>query len=243
MYDYKDSKANIINVLNTSTKVKNCEKIPLKDSEFTYENGIISLTSAIFIDIKNSTELFKNHDEKLARLMRAFTSEIIEILQENKNCRQIGIRGDCVYGIYTTPREQDIYNIFIIGIRLNTFMKMFNKIIVNHGYKSITVGIGLGCDEELIIKAGRSGTGINEKIWIGKAIIDASNLSSITNRNGFRSIGISQTFYEKIKNFADVEKSFSKSSSQDFYNKKQFFYQGDRVLKKMNQWIDSGMKE
>jgi len=243
MYNYKNSKANVINILKSPTDIERRDSIPSEDSEFTYENGVICWTSAVFIDIKNSTELFKNHDEKLARLMRAFTSEIITILQKSENYRQIGIRGDCVYGIYSTSKNQDLYDIYIIAAYINTFMNMFNKIIVNYGYKNITAGIGLGCDEELIIKAGRSGTGINDKIWIGKAVIDASNLSSITNRNGFRSIGMSQTFYEKIKNFDDVEKSFSKSSSQDFYNKKQFFYQGNLVLKKMNQWIENGMKE
>lgn len=39
--------------------------------------------------------------------MKSFTSELIEILRKNDNLRDIGIRGDCIYAIYTTPKETD----------------------------------------------------------------------------------------------------------------------------------------
>lgn len=80
--------------------------------------------------------------------------------------------------------------IFKITTKLNTFMKMFNKIIPNYGYSEIKAGIG--CDKDLIIKAGRTGTGINDKIYIGNAIIDACNFASEGNRNGIEPIVMSK---------------------------------------------------
>ena len=56
MYNYKNSKSNIINILKSETPIEEKETIP-SDQEFTYENGITCWVSAIFVDMKNSSEL------------------------------------------------------------------------------------------------------------------------------------------------------------------------------------------
>ena len=50
---------------------------------------------------------------------------------------------------------------------------MLNKLFSKKGFPNIKVGIGVGIGEDLIVKAGKKGTGINDRIWIGKAVIDA----------------------------------------------------------------------
>ena len=239
MYNYENSKANIINILKSKTPTEITNTIPT-DQEFTFENGIKCMVSAIFVDIVDSSTLFKSKDEKLARLLRAFTSEVITILQDFVQYNQIGIRGDCVYGIYSTPSNTDIDKVFNIAVYVNTFMKMFNELLSNNGYQQIKVGIGLGCDEELIIKAGRSGTGINDKIWIGKAVVDAANLSSIANRDGYKSIAMSEEFYSKIIDWENNEKSWFNKTSNSVT--KSIFYQCDVIKTKFNKWIKDGMK-
>ena len=193
-----------------------------------------------FIDIKDSSELFKTKDEKLARLMRAFTSEIISIFQELDNYRQIGIRGDCVYAIYDTKYKEDIYEVFEIAVELNTFMDMFNKIISEYGYNEIIAGIGLGCDEELIIKAGKTGTGINDKIWIGKSVVDASNLSSVANRNDLMPIAMSSLFYKYSKDLLLKTKSDYPNWIQYSYENK--CYHCNVIYTDFYEWIENGMK-
>lgn len=240
MYNYKNSKANIINILKSETPIKAKDSIP-SDQEFTYENGITCWVSAIFVDIKNSSELFKRKDEKLARLLRAFTSEIITIFQDFDQYNQIGIRGDCVYAIYSTPQKADIHNVFEIAVRINTFMKMLNALLVENKYSTIGVGIGLGCDYELIIKAGRSGTGINDKIWIGRAVVDAANLSSIANRHGYKKIAMNSCFYNNIKDISgNKEEWFNHISGSNFFDAD--FYECNVINKKFNKWIEDGMK-
>lgn len=240
MYNYRDGRSNIINILKTETDVIKSSGIPKDDSSFTYKNAYLTWASAIFIDIKDSSTLFNTKDEKLARLMRAFTSEIISIFQGLDNYRQIGIRGDCVYAIYDTIYQKDICDVFRIAYELNTFMKMFNKIIVEYGYSPITAGIGLGCDEELIIKAGKTGTGINDKIWIGKAVVDASNLSGEANRNGIDPIAMSSVFYDIIINILVEENEKYKEWIKYSYTKK--CYHCNIIQTGFNDWIDGGMK-
>ena len=240
MYNYRDGRSNIINILKTETDVIKSSGIPKDDGSFTYKNAYLTWASAIFIDIKDSSTLFNTKDEKLARLMRAFTSEIISIFQGLVNYRQIGIRGDCVYAIYDTIYQKDICDVFRIAYELNTFMEMFNKIIIEHGYSPITAGIGLGCDEELIIKAGKTGTGINDKIWIGKAVVDASNLSGEANRNGMKPIAMSSVFYNNIIDILVKENGKYKEWIKYSHTKK--CYHCNIIETNFNDWIENGMK-
>lgn len=244
MYNYKNSKHKIIEILTSKTPIEKTDKIP-SDNEFTFDNGIICWVGAIFIDIENSSTLFSSKNEKLARLMRAFTSETITIMQDKTDYAQIGIRGDCVYSIYSAQKQEDLLEIFRIAYRLNTFIKMFNKIIVNYGYDEINAGIGLGCDEDLIIKAGRSGYGINDKIWIGNAVVDASNLSSIAGRNGISNIAMSQCFYSNIIKLLKEENSDYASwikPKKDYYGNIEY-YHCNIVQTDFNNWINGGMKD
>ncbi len=236
MYDYKSGKGSIINILTTKTDVKKSNCIPKDEKNFNLSNAFLTDVGSIFIDIKKSSILFDTKDEKLARLMRAFTSEIITIFQSFNKYRQIGIRGDCVYAIYEVQNVSDLLEIFNIAKVSNTFMKMFNKILKNYGYENIMAGIGLGFDKELIIKSGRKGTGVTDKIWIGKAVVDASNLSSIANRDGVNPIAMSETFYNKIS----PNRIFSQYKNKIKFSKN--YYHCDIKDVAFEKWIDNGMK-
>lgn len=198
MYDYKKSKVTIESILKSPTKIVEKSGVPYTDSEFTYENGIKSWVGALFIDIVDSSKLFQTPNEDTARVIRSFCSEIISILKDDSNYREIGIRGDCVYCIYSVHYPTDLVDIFCHAYRINSFMCMLNKLLKKNGYLPISAGIGLGCSQDLIIKAGQNGSGINDKIWIGKAVVDAAHLSDVANRNGISAIAMSPLFYENI---------------------------------------------
>ena len=112
--------------------------------------------TAIFVDIRNSTDLFSKDDKEIvSKIIRSFTSEVIEILRKDDLLREIGIRGDCVYAIYTTPNQVDILEIINKSCYINTFMNMLNKLLAAKGFSTISVGIGISSDQELVVKAGR----------------------------------------------------------------------------------------
>jgi len=97
-------------------------------------------------------------------MMRAFCQEIIRILDQNPNYREIGIRGDCVYAIYNCPYKDDIGSIYDDAVTVNTFNNMFQKLLENINFPTFDIGIGIGASEALIIKAGKKGTGISNNI-------------------------------------------------------------------------------
>ena len=218
--------------------------MPSSDN-FTYHNGYYSNVTAVFVDIKDSTALFgENKKKSTSKIIRAFSSEIIEILKDDSNLREIGIRGDCVYAIYSVSTKDDLEKILSDSILINTFNKMFQKILVNSNFVSFKIGIGLGLSETLIVKTGQKFSGINDNVWIGESVVDASKLSGQGNRDGFETIVMNELFFNNIKEFnANPEHKYSYYISSKYsYKSQSIVYQCDMINVDYNKWIDGGMK-
>lgn len=243
-YDYKNGKSRIEEILNNKMEIIEKEKVP-KDENFTFDNGYYSWVTAIFVDIRESSKLFTDEDkEKVAKIIRSFTSEIIEILREDDNLREIGIRGDCVYAIYTTPNQSDTYEIAEKTFFINTFMEMLNILLEEKSYPTIKVGIGMSTAQELVVKAGRKNVSINSKVWIGDAVTKASNLSSLGNKDGVLPIVFSElsyiNFIEKlVENTSnDNPKSWFKKYSTNEYG---IYYSANIIKNGFYNWIKNGI--
>lgn len=241
MYDYKEGKKRVQEILNNRLSVEE-EAIPA-DDKFTYENGYYGWVTAIFVDIRDSSKLFANADKvKVSKIIRSFTSEIIEILRDQSGLREIGIRGDCVYAIYSTPQKVDIFHIFQASYFINSFVNMLNKLLNDRYYPTINIGIGISTAQELVVKAGRKGTGISNAVWIGKAVTKASKLSSLGNKNGHGVIVLSDLTFSNI--IDDCEKM--NKSSRSWFSKKDSsehgeYHHGNVIATNFEEWIKGGM--
>ena len=249
IYDYTKGKERIEAILKDDVDVIEQDRLP-KESEFTFDNAYESWVTGIFVDIRNSTKLFSQEDKnKVSRLIRAFTSEIIEILRldnqgkPDDNLREIGIRGDCVYAVYTTPLKDDIYEIESKAAYINTFMKMLNKLLDDAGYPTVKVGLGISTAQELVVKAGRRNIGINNLVWIGSAVTKASKFSGLGNKDGMQSLVFSSCSYS---NFIDRLKKESPNAESWFTEchdpELGTYYIADIVIDDFRSWIDAGMK-
>lgn len=104
----------------------------------------------------------------------------------------------------------------------------------------------MATDKELVVKAGRKGTGINNLVWIGDAVTKASNLSSVANKNTINTICYSYLSYTNIidllnQKFPDknVRSWFTEHSSVDLKT----YYSASIVDTDFQQWITNGMKD
>lgn len=245
-YDYKKGKERIEEILDNKLEIIEGNKIP-KDDSFTFSNGYYGWVTGIFVDIRDSSTLFADENkEKVAKIIRSFTSEIIEILRDDDNLREIGIRGDCVYAIYTTPYQNDIYELVDKTFWINTYMKMLNKLLYQRSLPQIKVGIGMSTAQELVVKAGRKDVGINNKVWIGEAVTKASNLSSIGNKNGKQSLVYSKSSYNNFINLL-LKRNESKNLESYFKyhsdNENGEYYTTDLIKSDFYNWISNGMKD
>ena len=127
IYDYKKGKERIEAILDNELTVIEQNELPT-DYAFTFSNSYYSWVTGFFVDIRDSSELFADENkEKVSKVIRSFTSEVIEILRKDEKLREIGIRGDCVYAIYTTPSKDAIYELADKTFWINTYMKMLEQ--------------------------------------------------------------------------------------------------------------------
>lgn len=252
-YSYEAGKERIIEILNNDVDIEKKTSVPC-ENDFTFDNAYQCWITSIFVDLRNSTELFNSSDKKkVSKIIRSFTSEIIEILNakcildepyEDISIEEIGIRGDCVYAIYSTPQKAQTYEVLDRAFYINTLIKMLNKLFDKYKLGSIKAGIGISVAEEVIIKAGRKYSGVNSKVWIGDAVTKASKLSGLGDKGDIQRIVISSCMHHNIidkfkkRNGNDSSNWFTKVDDKKFGT----YYHCGITKKGFDNWIDGGMK-
>lgn len=79
----------------------------------------------------------------LAKLYRAYISEMAAIMNGNVQAREINIVGDCVWGVFNTPFKSNIDDVFLTA-QANSLVNVLNYKLSKAGYNTpIKVGIGM----------------------------------------------------------------------------------------------------
>ncbi len=240
MYDYKDSKKRAEEILNTELEIKHQKFLP-ESMKLEFDKGYYTWVSSIFIDIRDSSNLFKvTEDKKISKLSKAFISELIEIIRKSDNIRLSRIVGDCVCGIYTAPNLEDIEDLYNKACICNTYIKMLNKLLKEHDLPTFKAGIGLGYSEVLLVNTARGEIDIDDKIWIGDAVIDACNFSSVANKDEYKQIVMSKEFYD---NLSKINKNAEEKFEMKHHSRYGEIYTGESLYPDFNKWIDNDFKD
>ncbi len=107
-FDFTSSLERIDAILNDSTTYDEADDIP-KVEDLTFNNGKYVKCAAFFIDLRGSSDLIKTQGRKsktLARLYRAYISEVVAIVNSFKTCKEINIVGDCVSAMFAGEEEE-----------------------------------------------------------------------------------------------------------------------------------------
>jgi class 3 adenylate cyclase len=234
-YDYIKSFDRIDDIISTSdNSFEELNEIPSRD-KLTYTNGFYVNCSALFVDIRNSSELPKKHTRpKLAKLYRVFLSEIVAIINGNDSCAEINIEGDSVSGIFNTPYQLDIKKVFNSAAEISSLIDIINCKFKKKNIEQIEVGIGLSYGRALMVKAGYNGSGINDIVWMGDVVNEASKLSSYGNQTlSDREVMVSKAFYENLSERCKELLS---------YNYFRSCYHGEIVWPEMDAWYQENCR-
>lgn len=199
-YEYIKSFERIDTIIETSdNSFEELDEIPSRD-KLTYTNGFYVNCSALFVDIRDSSQIPNKHTRpKLAKLYRTYISEIVAIMNGNNLCSEINIVGDCVSGIFNTPYKSNFDSVFVTAVQISSFIDVLNCKFKKNNIEQINVGIGLSYGRSLMIKAGYSGSGINDIVWMGDVVNEASKLSSYGNNTWLdNKMMISSIFYNNL---------------------------------------------
>lgn len=236
-YKVEDSSTRIDDILNASDNdyMDNANDIPSRD-KLTYKNGYYVDVTALFVDIVDSSKLTDGHKRPtLAKMYRAFLSECVAILNSYTICKEISINGDCVWGVFETPRKSDVDEVIDVAAKLNSMIKILNYKLKKKKYEEIGIGIGIDDGRALMVKAGYSGSGLNDIIWMGNVVNSACHLSNKAGRNNKKAIVVSSKVYNNITEHS--QGLFTSLLIDDTT-----YYQGNIIWKPMDKWYDENCK-
>ena len=151
-------------------------------------------------------------------------------------CKEININGDCVWGVFKTPKKKDVDNVITVAAQLNSMIKILNYKLKKKNYEEIAVGIGIDDGVALMVKAGYSGSGINDVIWMGDVVNSACHIANKAGRNGRKVMVISKKLYDNI--LKDSQDMFYKYTDDDGTTK----YEGNIVSTTMETWYKENCK-
>ena len=206
------------------------DEIPSRD-KLTYKNGFYVNCSALFIDIRGSSKLPERHTRPvLGKLYRAYVSECVAVLNSNPFCREIFITGDCVSGVFDTPKTWQIDEAFNTAAKLNSLINQLNWRLEKKGYSKISCGIGLAWGRALMLKAGFHGSGLNDVIWMGDVVNQASNLCHQGNKDGRLPVQVSNVVHYNLN---DHNKNLLRKGLYEAN------YQGNPIITEMENWLNA----
>lgn len=232
IYNYLDSIDRITEILNSSDSgYTSAEGIPSRSS-LTFTNGFYVDVTVLFVDIRGSKALATAHTRPvLAKIYRAYISEMVAVLKSNATINEIYIEGDGVWAVFDTRTKPQVNSVFETAAMISSLVDIMNIKLKKKGYSSIDVGIGLDDGESLYIKAGYKGSGINEVVWIGKVVGSCANLCAHGNKTwSDKELKVSTTVYG---NLTDHNKSLL---TWDPINS---CYEGYIINPSMNEWVKS----
>lgn len=217
-YNHISSFSRLDEILAASqSNYEEVKELPDRD-RLTYSNGFYAYCSALFVDIRDSSKLPDLYKRPaLAKLYRAYISEMVAIMNGNEQAREINIVGDCVWGVFNTPLKKHIDGVFSTAARANSLVKVLNYKLGKTGYSTpIKVGIGMSYGRALMIKAGFSGSGISDVIYMGDVVNHAAKLAA-QGSNGYAvpPMMIGEVFASNLNE--DNAKNVTKDSARGCY--------------------------
>jgi len=121
----------------------------------------------------------------LAKIYRSYISEVIAVMKGNSKINDIFIEGDGVWAVFNTTKQVDVQDVFDTTAQISSLINALNKKLERKRYTPIKIGIGIDDGESLYIKAGYSGSSVNEIVWIGKVVGEAAKLGNHGNREWY----------------------------------------------------------
>lgn len=161
------------------------------------------------------------------------STTVVAVINSFEDCKEINIVGDCVSAIFNARYKSQLQAMFSCSAKINSLIKILNYKLKKKNIQTISIGIGLAYGRSLMVKAGYSGSTINDVVWMGDVVNEASNLCNKANK------GVNQCILvdgDVECNLTDYQKGLLE------YNYTEQCYEGNIINKEMEKWYDENCK-
>ena len=228
-YNLKDSVDRINQVIAAgSSSYEERDKIPAC-SELTFTNGFYVKCSVIHAEIRKTNEIADFYrNTELSKLYRTYVSEVTAVMNGNPKCAEINIAGNCVWGVFDTPFQEDVDEVFSTGAKISSLIDIMNYKFKKNNITEITVGIGISYGKGLVVKTGYKGSNVSEVVWMGDVVEEAAKLASYGNKeDSDRETMVSEIAYYNLN---------EENREMLSFNSIRNCFHGDIVNSYMNKW-------
>ena len=229
-YDFASSLSRIDEILDASNDSFEESDSIVGREKLTSNNGFYVYCTALFVDIRDSSNMTDAHKRPvLAKIYRSFISEMVALMNGHESCREVNINGDCVWCVCETNYKADVDGVFSLAAKVCSLVDILNYKLQKKKYQTYQVGVGIDYGRALMIKAGNSGSGINDVVWMGDVVNQACHLCNEANSGYFdKRVFLSNVIYDNLN---DSNKALcSKDGGRDIY-------QADVINIGMNEWL------
>ena len=153
--------------------------------------------TAVFADLKRSTELNANDGAQAAAYAYTYFIRAMTVIMERFSARYVDIQGDGIFGLFSGSTSQ-----FEAAACAITMKTQVEGVVADRFKKStssaweLSAGIGIDRGTLLVRRLGLRGTKENE-VWAGKPVNMAAKLSSVADPN---QIAVSERVFSEYEN-------------------------------------------
>lgn len=236
-FDIDSSVSRIDNYLVRAVDTEMVSDIPSR-TDFSYDNGYYVNCCAIFIDMRDSSDLTDEISKnRAARIYRSFVSEMTAIMQSYSNCKEINFAGDCVSGIFDAKTSDNILDVFMCVASLNSQMMLLNDRLKLHEFPEIQAGIGVSYGQAFVVMSGYKGSGLKDLVWTGDVVNSASHVCNQAGKDGYDYIIATPEFYERLGTLKCTRAGGIMVQCKTFFEKRKEIYQGNFWLVAVERWV------
>lgn len=245
-FDFEKSLNRIDEILDGTATYDEADDIP-DIEKLTFQNGKYVKCASIFIDLRGSTDLIKTAGRKsktLARLYRAYISEIVAIVNSFETCKEINIVGDCVSAMFsgkTETSKKPVIEALESASMCNAMMSVLNVKFSKRwsDFSPLKAGIGVALGRALVIKAGFSGSGIKDLVYMGDVVNRASKMCGLAHKEYPKAICVTEAVYKEAEKY--ISNVVTKETFQDYLNERYhpkhgYVYIGDFIRTNIYNW-------
>ncbi|MFF4251686.1 hypothetical protein ACFY1L_10785 [Streptomyces sp. NPDC001663] len=161
-------------------------------------------------------------------------SEVVAIMNSDPFCREVNIVGDGAWAVYNTPSVRDINDVFRTAYTINSMIQVLNYELRRRRIDAISVGLGMSYGRALMIKAGYSGSGLHDVVYMGDVVNQSAKLAAHGNKSdGDEPLMVSDLFYQ---NLTDKNKGLLR------WNHQRKCWNGNVVDSEMEAWFKENCK-
>lgn len=209
-----------------------------KKYDLRFAEGVYVECASLVVELRGTSDMMaiqNKPSDMMAKVYRAYISEVFAICNSFESCKDINIRGDSVSAVFTgiENEKEFVMDALKAASMCNGIIKVLNVKLQNAwGNRSIGIeaGIGVASGRVLVMKAGHAGSGVEDFVYVGDVINKATEICELAYNEYDKPICVTEDVYLKTVEYTtnnEMKKDYPNLLQQQQNKRLGLLYTGD----------------